>query len=161
MMMGLEKTISLFAGCSWVEVSLSEPVGYYWDFDNPKNFAADGPAPGTYLFANGETGPVGREIDGVPAQVKADNVQWAIKYGADRVALGLVAPEAAARMVIAPGSGAGGVGIEGSPPVSHVVTFAGILSGEPNVTMDRLCHSLDLRNQPEVTVFAPEPRPRP
>lgn len=159
--LGLEKTISLFAGCSWVEVSLSEPVGYYWDFDNPKNFAADGPAPGTYLFANGETGPVGREIDGVPAQVKADNVQWAIKYGADRVALGLVAPEAAARMVIAPGSGAGGVGIEGSPPVSHVVTFAGILSGEPNVTMDRLCHSLDLRNQPEVTVFAPEPRPRP
>ena len=157
--LGMEKTISLFAGCSWVEVSLSEPVGYYWDFDNPKNFAADGPSPGTYLFANGETGPVGREADGVPAQVKADNVRWAIKFGADRVALGLVTPEATARMVIAPGAGAGGVGVEGAPLVSHFVTFAGILPDEPDVTMERLRQTLDLRNQPEVTVFASEPRP--
>jgi hypothetical protein len=157
--LGMEKTISLFAGCSWAEVSLSEPVGYYWDFDNPKNFAADGPSPGTYLFANGETGPVGREADGVPAQVKADNVRWAIKFGADRVALGLITPEAAARMVIAPGAGAGGVGVEGAPPVSHFVTFAGILPDGPDVTMGRLSQTLDLRNQPEVTVFASEPRP--
>jgi hypothetical protein len=157
--MGMEKTISLFAGCSWIEVTLSEPVGYYWDFDNPKNFAADGPAPGTYLFANGATGPVGREADGVPAQVKADGVQWALKFGSDRVALGLATPETATRMVVAPGAGAGGVGIEGAPPVSHFVTFGGVLPDEPDVTMERLCQTLDLRNQPEVTLFAAEPRP--
>ena len=50
------KIISLYAGVSWIEVVLSEPVSYYWDFDNPKNFAADGPTPGQYLFANGATG---------------------------------------------------------------------------------------------------------
>ena len=49
----------------------SEPTPIYWDFDDPKNFAADGPTPGTWLFSNGQSGPVGREADGVPAQVKA------------------------------------------------------------------------------------------
>ena len=73
----MEKTISLFGGCSWMEVLFSDPVGYYWDFDNPQNFAADGPTPGKYLFSNGATGAVGREADGVPAQVKADSVHGA------------------------------------------------------------------------------------
>ena len=52
---------------------LTEPTSLYWDFDDPKNFAADGPTPGTWLFSNGQSGPVGREADGVPAQVKAPN----------------------------------------------------------------------------------------
>ena len=56
---GLVKTVSLFAGVAWVEVVLSEPVGHYWDFDDPANFAADGPAPGRYLFSTGAAGPVG------------------------------------------------------------------------------------------------------
>jgi hypothetical protein len=56
---------------------LNEPVTYYWDFDNPANFAADGPTPGEYLFSTGQSGPVGKQADGVQAQVKADGVQWA------------------------------------------------------------------------------------
>ena len=154
--LGMDKTISLFGGCSWMEVTLSDPVDYYWDFDNPQNFAADGPAPGKYLFSNGTTGSVGREADGVSAQVKADNVQWAVKFADDQLALGLATPETAARFVVAPGSGAGGVGIEASPAASHFVTFAGRLDGEAAVTMERLRQTLDLRDQPSVTVYAVE-----
>jgi hypothetical protein len=152
----MEKTISLFGGCSWIEVVLSDPVGYYWDFDNPQNFAADGPTPGQFLFPNGATGTVGREADGVPAQVKADSVQWGIKWNDDRLALGMITPEVAARFVIAPGAGAGGVGIEGSPPASHFITFAGQLDAEPAVVMQRLTETLDLRQRPAVTLYAVE-----
>ena len=143
----MEKTISLFGGCAWIEVLLSDPVGYYWDFDNPQNFAADGPTPGKYLFSNGATGAVGREADGVPAQVKADSVNWGVKWNEQQLALGLITPEVAARFVIAPGAGAGGVGIEGSPAASHFITFAGQLDAEPAITMQRLCQTLDLRER--------------
>jgi hypothetical protein len=147
---GHSQTIRLYAGASWIEVLLSEPSSLYWDFDNPKNFAADGPTPGTWLFSDGRSGPVGREADGVPAQVKAPNVHWGIKYNADKLALGLVTPETAASHVIAPGAGAGGVGIENSPPVRHLVTYAGRLTTSPAQTMNRLQQTLDLDHAIEV-----------
>jgi len=155
---GLVKTISLCGGVSWMEVFLNEPAGHYWDFDNPKNFAADGPTPGTYLFSNGTTGPVGRQADGVSAQVNAQNVFWAVKFNKEKLALGLATPQAAAYHHLAPGSGAGGVGIEQSTPVSHFVTYAGLLEAEPAETMNRLRQTLDVKNPPEVAVYAVETR---
>ena len=120
------------------------PSTVFWDFDNPKNFAADGPTPGQWLFSDGQSGPVGREADGVPAQVKAANTYWGIKHNPERWALGLVTPETATLHVIAPG--AGGVGIEGSPPALDFVTFAGLLPASPADTMNRLQTTLDLRH---------------
>ena len=155
---GLSKTISLFGGVSWMEVDLNYGVEYYWDFDNPDNFAADRPTPGTYLFSNGATGPVGRMADGVPAQVKAANVHWGIKFNDDRLALGIATPEIAAHHCIGPGSGSGGVGIERSRPASHFVTFAGQLDAEPHEIMERLRQTLDFRNQPEVILYTVQPR---
>jgi hypothetical protein len=155
----LEKTISLFGGVSWLEVVLTDPVQYYWDFDNPLNFAADSPTPGTYLFANGATGPVGRAADQVAAQVKADQVRWAVKWSADKLALGLATPEVATRFVVGPGDGAGGVGIEGGVAASHFVTYAGQLEQSPAETMQRLATSLDFANQARVIVHGLEQRP--
>jgi hypothetical protein len=155
---GQTKTISLYGGASWVEVVLSEPTPLFWNFDDPRNFAADGPTPGTYLFSNGTTGPVGRQADGVPAQVKARNVHWGVKFNRDQLALGLVTPEVAASHCIAPGSGAGGVGIENSPPATHFITFAGRLEQDTAQTMQRLQRTLDLRNQPEIVLFALQAR---
>jgi hypothetical protein len=148
------KTISLFGGASWVEVVLGEPTTLYWDFDDPKNFAADSPTPGAYLFANGQTGPVGRQADGVPAQVKVKGVYWGIKFNPDKLALGLTTPEVAAFHHLAPGAGAGGAGIENSVRASHFVTFAGLLETTPAETMNHLRQTLDLMNQPAVTVHA-------
>jgi hypothetical protein len=151
---GALKTISVFGGVSWMEVTLDEPVSWYWEYDNPRNFAADGPAPGRFLFSSGATGPVGKESDGVPAQVKASGVFWGVKFVPGRLALGLVTPEVKANHVIGPGAGAGGVGIESSPPTAHFVTYGGRLEEAPQELIRRLRQTLDFREPPEVIVYA-------
>ena len=155
---GHTKILRLYGGASWVEELLNEPATVYWDFDNPKNFASDGPTPGQWLFSDGQSGPVGREADGVPAQVKSANTYWGIKHNPDRWALGLVTPETATLHVIAPGAGAGGVGIEGSPPALHFVTFAGLLTASPADTMNRLQATLDLNHPVEVRLHSVQAR---
>ena len=50
------------------------------------------------------------------------------------------------------------MGIEQSPPVSHFVTYAGLLEMGPKETMDGLRASLDFKNPPEVVLYAIEPR---
>ena len=155
---GLVKYVGLFGGASWMEVVLSEGVGYYWDFDNPKNFAADGPTPGKYLFSNGTGGLVGKESEGVAAQVEARGTHWGVKFNDQKLALGLLTPETAACHHVGPGAGAGGVGIEGSPEASHFVTFAGVLEAEPRQTMIRLRNTLDFKAQPVVILHAVQPR---
>jgi len=154
----LVKTVSLYAGASWVEVVLSEPVETYWDFDNPRNFAADGPTPGTCLFSNGATAPVGRPADGVESQRRGNGASWAVKSSADRLALGLVTPDATVAFRVGPGGGMGGVGIERSVPVGHFVTFCGLLNAEPRAAMQQLHQTLSFRNRPRITAFAVQKR---
>ena len=151
---GDTKTIRLYGGASWIEVLLSEPTSLYWDFDAPNTFSADGPTPGTWLFSDGGSGPVGREADGVPAQIKAANTFWGMKYNSDKLAVGLITPSVAALHVVAPGAGAGGVGIEGSVPARHFVTFAGVLANSPADTMNRLQATLDLTRPVEVRLYS-------
>ena len=86
---GHTKILRLYGGASWIEVLLNEPTSIYWDFDNPKNFAGDGPTPGQWLFSDGQSGLVGREADGVPAQVKAPNTYWGIKHNAEPSGVGI------------------------------------------------------------------------
>ena len=155
---GHEKTLRFYGGASWMEVFLDAPTPLYWDFDDPKNFAADGPTPGTWLFSNGNSGPVGREADGLPAQVKAANTYWGVKFSSEKLALGLITPEAAAFHHIAPGADAGGVGIENSPPAQHFITFAGLLEAAPAETMNRLQSTLDLKRPVSVRLHAPQNR---
>ncbi len=101
---------------------------------------------------------MGREADGVPAQVKAPNAFWSMKHNPDRLALGLVTPETATLHVIAPGAGAGGVGMEGSPPARHFVTFGGLLTAPPAETMTRLQTTLDLNHPVEVQAHSLQSR---
>ncbi len=155
---GPTKVISLYAATSWVEVMLDEPAEAFWNFDTPTNFAADGPTPGTYLFSTGLSGPVGKRADGVAAQVEGPGSVWAIKFNSQNLALGMATPGRRALHHVAPGSGAGGVGIEHSPPASHFVIFAGVLQHKPYETMNRLAATLDLGRQPEVEVYAIEAR---
>lgn len=151
---GLEKTINCFGGVSWVEVVLNEPVTYYWDFDNPANFAADGPAPGEYLFSSGQTGHVGKQADGVQAQVKAGGANWAVKFHRPGLALGLISPDQPGTFCIAPGAGAGGVGIENSPPLSRFITFGGCLDEPPQTRIENLRQTLAQGQQPHVVLYA-------
>jgi hypothetical protein len=72
--------------------------------------------------------------------------------------LGLVTPETATLYVIAPGAGAGGVGVEGTPPALHFVTFAGLLTASPAVTMNRLQTTLDLNHAAGVRLYSLQAR---
>ncbi|HOY58880.1 MAG TPA: glycoside hydrolase family 20 zincin-like fold domain-containing protein [Verrucomicrobiota bacterium] len=155
---GHQKTLRFYGGASWMEVWLGDPTSLYWDFDNPKNFAADGSTPGTWLFSNGETGAVGREADGVPAQIRAQDTLWGVKFNADKVALGLITPGTPAIHHVAPGAGAGGVGIENSMPAQHFVTYAGLIEGTPAQAMDRLESALDLKQPISVILHALQAR---
>jgi hypothetical protein len=108
------------------------------------------------LFSHGHTGLVGKQADGVSAQVKAAGTQWAVKFNPEGLVLGLIAPEAPASFAVAPGSGAGGVGIESSPPISHFVTYGGQLAEQPKQLMERLRQTLAFRDQPEIALYAVE-----
>jgi len=88
--------------------------------------------------------------------VKGGNVHWGIKFNDQKLGFGMATPETAATYCIAPGPGAGGVGIEGSIPTSHFVTYAGLLDDTPAATMNRLQETLDFRNPPEVVLYALE-----
>lgn len=151
---GHEKTIRLYGGANWLEVFVAAPTSVYWDFDDPRNFAADGPRPGHWLFSDGATGEVGREADGVPAQVKAGDTYWGAKFGDEKLVLALITPGRKALHVVAPGSGAGGVGIEGGPPAQHFVTVAGVFDQSPAETLNRLQATLDLARPVRVRLHA-------
>jgi len=68
--------------------------------------------------------------------------------------LGLATPETAALHVVAPGAGAGGVGIEGSPPAQHFVTFAGLLTASPAETMNHLQTTLNLQRPAVACIYS-------
>ena len=70
----------------------------------------------------------------------------------------MVTPETATLHVIATGAGAGGVGVEGDLPALHFVTFAGLLTGSPADTMNRLQTTLDLKHPVEVRLHPVQAR---
>ena len=150
----MTKIISFYAGQSWAEIEVDPPPTYYWDFDDPRYLSGDSHSPGTYLCSNGETGPVKKLTDKFASQVKVHNVSWAVKFNKEKLFLGMLLPDGPAHMVIGPGGGMGGIGIEHTRPVSRFVTIAGALADDPRQTMERLQKTLDMRNPPRVTVYA-------
>ena len=153
---GAKKQISLFAGASWIEETMREIKEGYTHYDDVKNFSGTSSTPGKYLFSDGKSGAVGKETDGASAQIRV-SATWSIKYNDQKLALGLITPEAKTTHVIGPGGQWGGAGINGAPPV-HVITFAGVLEDEPEVTMKRLQQTLDLNRQPSTSLFDLEKR---
>ena len=115
-----EKTLIFHAGKPYVEVILARPVGFYWDYDNVDNFAADRGNPGTALFANGHREPICRSDETV--HNVAAEVYWGAKLRDDGLVLANLTPDLKAVHMTGPGSGWGGVGIEGSPATAHFVT---------------------------------------
>lgn len=150
---GLVKTLSLYAGASWLEVNLSRPVAYYWDFEDPSLFAVGG----RYLFEDGSEGPAPSPPGDVTRQVSVEGARWGAKLAADGLLLALLTPDAATTHVVGPGGGAGGVGVERGQAVDHFVTYCDAISGSAGVTLDGLAAALRGDALPRVTVYAPEP----
>ena len=152
---GFTKWLSLFAGCSWMEVTTSVPLDYYGEYDQPQTFLPEGSAPGRFLFSNRQSGQVGRTAEGKSGKTWGSGASWVAKYLPDTLALGLIVPEEKTSLTV----DAGEVGIEGAGiGLTHLATYGGALDGPPAVLMTRLQQSLDFRNQPKVVVHALQSR---
>jgi len=160
----LVKTLTVYADLPILDVITMTPTHYFWNFDDPDLFDADGKTPGTFLFSNGRTGPTPSKGSGL--QTAEPDVFWVIKFNEQGWAHGMVTPEAPSRFVVGPGGGMGGVGIESNESRSHFVTNAWnhknvllpqwdmkILS---SVVMEGLQRTHNLKNQPVVVQYAQE-----
>ena len=154
----LVKTLTVYAGLPVLDVVTTYLTGYYWNFDDPDLFAADGKTPGTYLFSNGKTGPTPPKGASNDLQVKESNVFWAVKTNEQGLVHGMTTPETPSRFVIGPGGGMGGVGIESGEARSHFVTCAGRLEkNQPTAgIMDQIRDTYNLKNQPVVIQYTQE-----
>jgi hexosaminidase len=154
---GSQKLLTFYAGQPYVEVALSGAVGFYWNYDATSNFAADSAMPGEAVFSDGHREPVvaaDEKVHGV-----ASDVLWSAKTRPDGLTLANVTPGVAANHMTGPGGGWGGVGIEGSRPVSLLVTWADRLQGDLAETLNTVATTLDMRNQPRLQVGAPQSCP--
>jgi hypothetical protein len=153
----LMKTLTVYAGVPIIDVILTEKTGYFWNFDDPDIFAADGNTPGTFLFSNGITGPTPPKGNSISLQTREQDVSWAIKTNENGLIHGLTTPESPTCFVIGPGSGMGGVGIETHDSHSHFVTYAGSLAKDQSASiMDKVRDTYNLKNQPVVILYAQE-----
>ena len=150
------KTLSVYAGLPILDVITTNQTGYYWDFDNPELFAADGETPGKFMFSNGMTGSAPSRGSTIDFQTRGNGSYWGIKYNPSGIALGMATPEGLSDFVIGPGGGMGGVGIQGAAR-THFVTFAGLLPDAfPDRMMDRLKETFNLKHQPRVICYLPQ-----
>ena len=151
----LTKTLTVYAGLPVLDVIAVSPTHYFWNFDDPDLFAADGKTPGTFLFSNGKTGSTPPKESNL--QTAEQDVFWAIKFNGQGLTHGMATPEAPSRFVVGPGGGMGGVGIETNESRSHFVTFAGNLAKDLSAsTMNAIQHTYNLKNQPVVIQYVQE-----
>jgi hypothetical protein len=69
---------------------------------------------------------------------------WSAKFRSTDRAIALLTPEVPARHLVGPGGGFGGVGIEGSSPVIHLVSYGARCPEDVKGTLDRLASTLTL-----------------
>jgi hypothetical protein len=151
----LVKTMTFYAGLPVLDVIVTYPSHYFWNFDDPDLFAADGNTPGMYLFSGGIHGATSSKGSGV--QTGESGVSWALKVNEQGLMHGMTTPEAPAHFVIGPGGGMGGVGVQGDYARSHFVTFAGNLAKEDSAsTMNAIQRTYNLKDQPVVVQYAQE-----
>jgi hypothetical protein len=132
--------------------------GWFWCYDDITLMGAESPTPGSFLFSDGHTGKV-RKISGTSeCQERRNGVHWSAKFVPGGPLLAVITPEVAGLHVVGPGGGMGGVGVEGSPPASHVIIYGELCPSSPKDTLDQLCVGLDYRSQPTIEVYAVQSR---
>lgn len=155
---GLNKTISVWADVPWVEVTYDWPVAWFSCYDNASIMGAESATPGNYLFSDGESGKIKPNMPSAPCQVIRENVTWSAKYVLGGCMLALVTPEVAARHLIGPGGGMGGVMIEGGIGAAHYVVYGDVCPKSPKDTLDCLRATLNYQHPPTTTIYKVENR---
>lgn len=122
---GTEKLVLVWAGLPLVDM-IGDTSSWFWNYDATSDFAADSPTPGMGRFEDGTEAPIpagGETIHLEPSRP----VWWCAKYRADGLTLGLITPNTPTGMMIGPGGGWGGVGMDHSPhPTDRFVTYCDV-----------------------------------
>jgi len=155
---GLEKVITAYAGLPWVEVCMGSGQSWFWCYDDITLMGAESPTPGSFLFSDGHTGKVRKTSGTSECQERRNGVHWGAKFVPGGPLLAVITPEVAGLHVVGPGGGMGGVGVEGSPPASHVIIYGELCPSSPKDTLDQLRVGLDYRSQPAIEVYAVQSR---
>jgi len=129
-----------------------------WAFDSTANFAADSAMPGTAHLSNGFSTPVLASTEQRQVPEGGQKAWWCCKTREDGLTLGLITPAQQTNMMVGPGGGWGGVGIERSNPAQYFVTFAAVDSRGP-AAVEEVYHTLARDDPVRVTFGAVETRP--
>jgi len=129
---GFSKTLTFYAGLGWYDTRLSDPVNFFWSYDDPSVMNAAAQTPAAYRYSDGTTGP----LPALSAYSIADTASWVAKFRADGYVLGLISPEAKPTLRAGPGGSMGGVGVEGSGATNHLLTYSDVTAGSWNTVSD-------------------------
>ena len=148
---GDERTYYFWRDLPYVECVLDDGASYMWAFDSTDNFASDAPMPGTAHLSNGFTAPVPETgaLEQVPKG--GQKAWWCCKTREDGLTLGLITPAQQTNMLVGPGGGYGGVGIERSNPAQYFVVYADVDKRGP-AAVDEVYHTL-ARDDPIKVTF--------
>lgn len=122
---GTEKLVLVWAGLPLVDMT-GDVSSWFWNYDAANNFAADSPTPGLGRFEDGTEAPIPASGETVHLE-PGRPTWWCAKYRDDGLTLGLITPHTATGMMIGPGGGWGGVGMDHSPnPTDRFVTYCDV-----------------------------------
>lgn len=152
---GMKKTISLWTGMPWVEVTYNDGLRWFWSYDDPAVIGETSITRGDILFSDGTTMKVQGNDLSIPCPASKESY-WGAKYHPASVMLGIVTPERLSHIWVGPGGPRGGVGIENSPASSHFVIYGGAAPASPKQTLDLLRNAVDFTNPARTTVFSTE-----
>ena len=149
------KTLTVYAGLPVLDVTTTYPTTYYWNFDAPDVFAADGKTTGQFLYSGGKTGPTpSNQHETVWAYGF-----WALKSNSKGLVHGITTPEASSPFLVGPGGGYGGIGVQAYEARYHFVTLAGMYpNNTPQDIMGKIQDVFNFKNQPVVIQYAAEHR---
>jgi hypothetical protein len=122
---GVATLVSVWAGLPIVDMQASEPQSWFWNYDDTAAFAADAPMPGLGRFEDGSEQPVPKGTETIHLQ-PGRPVWWGAKYRPDGLTEGLITPSSPTSMMIGPGGGWGGVGMDYSAPTDRYVTYCDV-----------------------------------